>query len=108
MATNHRAGGAGAAGAAGRAARRGAAQALREPGPDLPRSLTSADYDSAKRRLMRRDPVLGAAIVRIGPCRLADRQRQDHLTALITAVVNQQLSGKAAATILGRLLALFP
>jgi len=57
---------------------------------------------------MRRDPVLRAAIVRIGPCRLADRQRQDHLTALITAVVNQQLSGKAAATILGRLLALFP
>ena len=57
---------------------------------------------------MRRDPILRAAIVRIGPCRMADRQRQDHLTALITAVVNQQLSGKAAATILGRLLALFP
>ena len=57
---------------------------------------------------MRRDPILGAAIVRIGPCRMADGQRQDHLTALITAVVNQQLSGKAAATIFGRLVALFP
>jgi len=57
---------------------------------------------------MRRDPVLRAAIVRIGPCRMADGQRQDHMTALVTAVVNQQLSGKAAATIFGRLVALFP
>ncbi len=57
---------------------------------------------------MRRDPILRAAIVRIGPCRMADRQRQDHLTALIAAVVNQQLSGRAAATIFARLLALFP
>ena len=30
---------------------------------------------------MRRDPVLGAAIKRIGPCGMADRQRKDHLSA---------------------------
>ena len=57
---------------------------------------------------MRRDPVLGAAIKRIGPCGLADRQRKDHLTALVGAIVSQQLSTKAAATIFGRFVALFP
>src|SRR5690242_16100859 len=57
---------------------------------------------------MRRDPILGAAIKRIGPCRMADRQRADHLSALVGAIVSQQLSTKAAATIFGRLLARFP
>lgn len=81
----------------------------RTPGKDtLPKSLTPEDYARAKRLLMRRDPVLRTAILRIGPCRLAERQRQDHLTALVGAVVSQQLSGKAAATIFSRLIALFP
>ena len=57
---------------------------------------------------MRRDPVLGAAIKAIGPCLMAERQRKDHLTALAGSIVSQQLSTKAAATIFGRLLALFP
>ena len=57
---------------------------------------------------MRRDPVLGAAIKRIGPCLMAERQRKDHLSALIGSIVSQQLSTKAAATIFGRLVALFP
>ncbi len=57
---------------------------------------------------MRRDPILGAAIERIGPCGLASRQRDDHLTALVSAIVSQQLSTKAAATIFGRFVALFP
>jgi len=57
---------------------------------------------------MRRDPVLGAAIRQIGPCGLADRQRKDHLTALIGSIISQQLSTKAAATIFQRFLALFP
>jgi DNA-3-methyladenine glycosylase II len=39
---------------------------------------------------------------------MADRQRKDHLSALIGAIVSQQLSTKAAATIFGRLVALFP
>ena len=56
-------------------------------------------YARASRLLMRRDPVLGAAIKRIGPCGLADRQRKDHLSALVGAIVSQQLSTKAAATI---------
>src|SRR6476620_6374535 len=70
--------------------------------------MTPEDYKKARRLLMRRDPVLGAAIKRIGPCGMADRQRKDHLSALVGAIVSQQLSTKAAATIYGRLLALFP
>jgi DNA-3-methyladenine glycosylase II len=57
---------------------------------------------------MERDPILGATIARIGPCRMADRQRKDHLTALVGSIVSQQLSTKAAATIFGRFAALFP
>jgi DNA-3-methyladenine glycosylase II len=72
------------------------------------RSLTPDGYARARRLLMRRDPVLGAAIKRIGPCALASRQRNDHLSALVGAIVSQQLSTKAAATIFGRFLALFP
>jgi DNA-3-methyladenine glycosylase II len=70
--------------------------------------VTPADYQRARRLLMRRDPVLGAAIKRIGQCGMADRQRKDHLTALTGAIVSQQLSTRAAATIFGRFAALFP
>jgi DNA-3-methyladenine glycosylase II len=71
-------------------------------------ALTPEGYARARRALMRRDPVLGAAIKRIGPCLMAERQRKDHLTALVGSIVSQQLSTKAAATIFGRLAALFP
>jgi DNA-3-methyladenine glycosylase II len=71
-------------------------------------ALTPAGYERARRHLMRRDPRLGAAIKRIGACALAERQRKDHLTALISAIVSQQLSTKAAATIFARFVALFP
>jgi DNA-3-methyladenine glycosylase II len=70
--------------------------------------MTAAEYERARRLLMRRDPILGGAIKRIGPCLMADRQRSDHLTALVGAIVSQQLSTKAAATIFGRFVALFP
>jgi DNA-3-methyladenine glycosylase II len=74
----------------------------------IPRSLSPDDYARARRVLMRRDRVLGTAIKKIGPCLMAERQRKDHLTALVSAIVSQQLSTKAAATIFGRLVALFP
>jgi len=73
-----------------------------------PVSLTSEGYVKARRYLMRRDPVLGAVIKKIGACGMAERQRADHLSALIGAIVSQQLSTKAAATIFGRFVALFP
>jgi DNA-3-methyladenine glycosylase II len=72
------------------------------------RSLTPEQYASARRTLMRRDPILGGAIKRIGPCLIADDQHDDHLSALCGSIVSQQLSTKAAATIFGRFVALFP
>jgi DNA-3-methyladenine glycosylase II len=57
---------------------------------------------------MRRDPILGAAIKRIVACGMAARQRNDHLTALVGAIVSQQLSTKAASTIFQRVQALVP
>ena len=47
------------------------------------------------------DPVLGAIIERVGPARIP--QRPASFDALVSAIVNQQLSGKAAETIYGRL-----
>jgi len=74
----------------------------------MPSALTPDGYAKARRVLMRRDPILAAAIKQIGPCGMADRQRKDHLSALVGAIVSQQLSTKAAATIFGRFVALFP
>jgi DNA-3-methyladenine glycosylase II len=82
-------------------------RSLTQPAPS-PTALTSDGYARARRYLMRRDPILGAAIKKIGACGMADRQRKDHLSALVGAIVSQQLSTKAAATIFGRLVALFP
>jgi hypothetical protein len=60
------------------------------PGTDVkPSSLTPEGCERARRLLMRRDPVLGAAIRRIGPRGMAERQRTDHLTALVGAIVSQ-------------------
>jgi len=70
-------------------------------------SLTPEGYEKARRVLMRRDPILAGAIKRIGACGMADRQRKDHLSALVGSIVSQQLSTKAAATIFGRFVALF-
>ena len=72
------------------------------------RGLTANDYRQAQQHLMSADPVLGAIVRQVGPCRMAERRHRDHLTTLVAAIVNQQLSTKAAATIFGRFLALFP
>jgi DNA-3-methyladenine glycosylase II len=72
------------------------------------RSLTPAGYRRAEKCLAARDPVLRALIATYGPCALARSQREDPFTALVEAIVWQQLSGKAAATIYGRVLALLP
>ena len=52
--------------------------------------------------------MLRDIIARCGRCGLAGSQREDPFTALVEAIVWQQLSGKAAATIYGRLLARLP
>jgi DNA-3-methyladenine glycosylase II len=80
-------------------------RAVRNDAPAL--SLTADDYVRARRLLLRRDPVLAVVIRKIGPCGLAGRQNPDHLGTLVRAIVGQQLSVKAAATIYARLVALF-
>ena len=52
------------------------------------------------RYLKRADPVLARVIERVGPCRLQLRAEGTHYDALARSIVFQQLSGKAASTIL--------
>ncbi len=54
-----------------------------------------------------RDPKLARVIERVGPCRLTLRTEGSHFGAIARSIVYQQLSGKAAATIHGRVLGLF-
>ena len=67
----------------------------------------AVDYTKARRLLARRDPILRNLMRAHGPCRLAERQHTDPFTALIRAIISQQLSTKAAATIAARFEALF-
>jgi DNA-3-methyladenine glycosylase II len=64
------------------------------------------DYSRARRVLARRDPILRDLMRRHGPCGLADSQHTDPFAALVHAIISQQLSTKAAATIAGRVEAL--
>ena len=68
--------------------------------------MTPEDYARARRLLLRRDPVLANLIRQHGPCGLADALRVDHFSALVRAIIFQQLSTKAASTIHARLIAL--
>jgi DNA-3-methyladenine glycosylase II len=65
--------------------------------------MNQADYNKARRLLARRDPVLRDLIRVHGPCGLADAQHTDPFRALVSAIISQQLSTKAAATIKARL-----
>jgi len=64
-------------------------------------------HDPSIRHLKRVDPVLAAVIERVGPCRLEPRRDGTHFDALVRSIVYQQLSGKAASTILGRVRGLY-
>jgi len=66
------------------------------------------DVAAALRHLGAADPVLGRHIARVGSFGLRLRQTKDPFLALAEAIVYQQLSGKAAATIFGRVTALVP
>ncbi len=70
--------------------------------------MTPDDYHRAQRLLLRRDPILAVLIRKHGPCGLAAAQRSDHFAALVRAIVGQQLSTKAAATIHKRVVDLVP
>ena len=63
--------------------------------------------EEAVRHLRSADPVLGVVIKRVGACTFARRETGTHFAALTRTIVFQQLSGKAASTILGRLHGLY-
>jgi 3-methyladenine DNA glycosylase/8-oxoguanine DNA glycosylase len=62
----------------------------------------------ASRSLAAADRRLGRLLARLGPCGLSPGRQPDHLSALVRSIVFQQLSGKAASTIFGRLVAALP
>ena len=64
-------------------------------------------HEPAIDHLRERDPKLALIIDRVGACELAPRAGGSHFDALVRAIVYQQLSGKAAATIHGRVEALY-
>ncbi len=57
--------------------------------------------------LKRSDPVLAGVIERVGPCRFQPRAEGTHFDAVSRAIVYQQLSTKAAATIYGRVVEMY-
>jgi DNA-3-methyladenine glycosylase II len=54
----------------------------------------------AERHLSRRDPVMRGFISKYGPCRIRPHNR--YFDTLVDAIISQQLSSKAAETILNR------
>ena len=67
------------------------------------------DYDTAINFLKQSDQVLGQLIEQIGSCQLNSSQQEgDLFSALSRAILHQQLSTKAAATIHRRFLQLYP
>ena len=63
--------------------------------------------EKAVRHLRNADAVLSRVIARVGPCKFSQRESGSHFAALTRAIVFQQLSGKAASTILARLHGLY-
>jgi 3-methyladenine DNA glycosylase/8-oxoguanine DNA glycosylase len=67
----------------------------------------SFDPDIACRHLATADPLMGDLIARVGAFTMRPEPTQSLFAALARSIVYQQLTGKAAATILGRVTHLF-
>ena len=70
--------------------------------------MTADDMVRARRVLLGRDPVLASIIRKYGACGIKTDLHTDIFCGLLQAIVSQQLSTKAAATIYGRVRALVP
>ena len=70
--------------------------------------MATPTHRKAINHLRKADPVLAKIIHAVGPCRYAVRDEGTHFDALCRSIIYQQLSTKAAATIHGRFLDLFP
>jgi DNA-3-methyladenine glycosylase II len=75
------------------------------PKPNEKLILFQESLLAAERHLSRRDPVLRPFIKKHSPCRLAPHTR--YFETLVDAIISQQLSTKAAETILGRFKSLY-
>ena len=71
-------------------------------------SSTAAMHERALDHLSSADRTLARLIQRVGPCRMRADRKCPPFESLVRAVAHQQLTGKAANTILGRLIALHP
>ncbi len=65
-------------------------------------------HKKALHHLTETDTVLANLIAQVGPCRLRADRQTSAFEALVEAVCHQQLTGKAAQTILGRIKAIHP
>lgn len=78
----------------------------------MPNRLTylyEMSIEKAEKHLVEVEPKFNEIIRKHGPCVLIDDERETNIyQALMRAILFQQLSGKAASTIQGRLYALFP
>jgi len=71
-------------------------------------TVTIPDFDSALAHLRDADAAMARLIQLVGPCRMEINATQSLFVALAEAIVYQQLTAKAAATIFARVRALFP
>jgi 3-methyladenine DNA glycosylase/8-oxoguanine DNA glycosylase len=76
------------------------------PVPIRPHGLCFDPADAC-RHLATVDPLIGALMTRVGAFSMRPEPTQSLFTALLRSIAYQQLSGKAAATILGRVNRLF-
>lgn len=65
-------------------------------------STFASSLRAAERFLVRAEPRFAPIIQRAGPCRLERSEHFEPFDALLTSITHQQLTGKAAETILGR------
>ena len=66
--------------------------------------MSQPSFEAAARILAERDPVIARLVAEAGPPRLS-RPTETHFGTLVRAIVYQQLAGRAAAAIHGRLIA---
>jgi 3-methyladenine DNA glycosylase/8-oxoguanine DNA glycosylase len=69
---------------------------------------SSAEWRQAAAHISRNDPAMARLVRAYGPCTLRVGHPHSPFAALLGAIVSQQLATRAAATIHGRLLSLFP
>ena len=65
--------------------------------------LNAVEVDRAVRHLRRRDPVLAAIISRVGRCAWETERAGSAFSSLVEAMLYQQITGKAAASVHRRL-----